>query len=315
MKIRFWGVSGSIPAPLTPGEYHRKIDNLLEKASNRDLSTPELREAFLKEVNPAVGAIVGGNSSCVDLKADGKHLVFDMGSGIRELGNSLMRGYHGDPLEFHIFMSHTHWDHIQGFPFFKPAFSPKTKLNFYSPHGMLDERLSAQQAFPFFPVSTDFMASEKIYHTFMPESKMELGEIKISNTELQHPNKAYSFRVEHEGKTFVYATDGEYNKISTEKFADYIEFFRDADLLVFDAMYSFDQEIQRIDWGHSSALVGIDLAIRGNVKRLALFHHDPDNDSFGIFKLLDAACSYLEANYPNNGMEVFIATEGYELEL
>lgn len=314
MLIRLWGVRGSIPTPPTTAQYREKLRHVLKLASGKHFDSDTEADAFIGGLDDSLKYLLGGNTTCVEVMAADTRFIFDMGSGIRELGNCMLQSR--DPLnEMHVFMSHTHWDHIQGWPFFKPAYMPKYKINFYSPHGNFEQRLSEQQEFKFFPVALNFMASQKEFKDFPPDSSIEINGVKITNIELHHPGKSYGYRVEHGGKVFIFATDSEYNNFTTQKFQKFIRFFQDADLLVFDAQYSFDQEMQRVDWGHSSAFVGVDLAIQSNVKRLILFHHEPDNDDFQIRKLFNLSISYLHDNYPGNELEVYLAREGQSFDL
>jgi phosphoribosyl 1,2-cyclic phosphodiesterase len=314
MLIRFWGVRGSLPTPPTTAQYQNKLRHVLKMSSGKSFESDADADEFIQTLDDSQKYLLGGNTTCVELLANNTRIIFDMGSGIRELGNSMLQS--GDPLtEMHIFMSHTHWDHIQGWPFFKPAYMPKYQINFYSPHGNFEQRLTEQQEFKFFPVSLNFMASKKEFKEFPPETTIEINGIKITNLELHHPGKCYGYRVEYEGKVFVFATDSEYNNFTTQKFLKFISFFGDADLLIFDAQYSFDQEMQRVDWGHSSAFVGVDLSIQARVKNVALFHHEPDNDDFEIMALYRKSVRYKKENYPENNMEIFLAREGLTFEL
>lgn len=314
MFIRFWGVRGSIPSPPTTAHYRNKLRHVLKLSSGKTFESDSDADTFIEGLDDSLKNLLGGNTTCVEVVANNTRLVFDMGSGFRELGNHLL--HTADPLtEMHVFISHTHWDHIQGWPFFKPAYIPKYKFNFYSPHGNFQQRLAEQQEFKFFPVSLNFMASRKEYMDFEPESSVVINGIKISNIELHHPGKSYGFRVEYEGKVFVFASDSEYNNFTTSRFMRFIDFFQEADVIVFDAQYSFDQEMQRVDWGHSSAFVGVDLAIQANVKRIVLFHHDPDNDDFEILDLFKKSQLYKKDNYPESGMEIFLAREGLTFNL
>ena len=240
-----------------------------------------------------------------------------MGSGFRELGDRLISHSRdsGQAVEIHVFMSHTHWDHIQGWPFFIPAYRPNSNIHFYSVHPNFKERLEQQQDFRFFPVAFEFMASKKHFHTLEVNSTLVLNDVLIKNTELNHPGKSYCYRVEYEGKSFVYTSDGEYNNLPNSRIKTYIDFYRDADVLVFDAPYSFTEEIEKINWGHSSALVGIDIAVKAKVKKIVLFHHAPENDDDAVFRLLDTAINYKVQNYPRSNLEVVLARERMTIPL
>lgn len=314
MLIRLWGVRGSVPTPPTTAQYRDKLRQVLKLSAGRSFESDSDADAFIESLDDSLKYLLGGNTTCIEVVANDTRLIFDMGSGIRELGNHLLKS--ADPLnEMHIFISHTHWDHIQGWPFFKPAYMPKYKMNFYSPHGNFEQRLTEQQEFKFFPVSLNFMASKKEYKEFPPETSLEINGIKIKNLELHHPGKSYGYRVEYQGKVFVFASDSEYNNFTTQKFQKFIDFFGRADIIVFDAQYSFDQEMQRVDWGHSSAFVGVDLAMQAEAKTLILFHHEPDNDDFEIYSLFSKSVQYKNDNYPGHDLEIFLAREGQVFEI
>lgn len=311
MDVCFWGVRGSVPSPPTSAHLRRKISDVLALATDKDLSTPKKRESFLESLTDTELGFLGGNTPCVELRVAGKRLIFDMGTGLRELGDYLIRtGATKEKLELHIFIGHTHWDHIQGFPFFIPAYRKNTHIHFYHVHPQVKERLELQQDYRFFPVSLDFMAAKKFFHPVENNSTFTIGDVVIKTTELNHPGKAFSYRVEYEGKSFIYASDGEYNNLPNEKISKYIEFYRNADMLIFDAPFSFSEEIEKINWGHSSALVGVDLSVKANVKTLVLFHHAPENDDAAVFNLLKTAMDYKEQNYPASPLEVTLAREG-----
>lgn len=316
MKIRFWGVRGSIPTPPTSKQIREKILKVLEKAACSDITSSITREQFLNNLEDWEVGLIGGNTSCVEVSVDDTIIVCDMGSGLKGLGDDLVQRFTSEgEMTVHILIGHTHWDHIQGFPFFLPAYMPKTKIHFYSPFNNIEDRIRAQQDFQFFPVGFDEMESQKYFHQIEAGGEFTLNDIKISNIELHHPGKSYAYKIAHNNKTAVYATDAEYNNLPIARIFQYIDFYKDADLLIFDAQYSFIEEIQKTDWGHSSALVGVDLAIKAAVKRLGLFHHAPENDDFEIQKLLSIAKDYKNSSYPESELEIFVAAEGLEIEL
>lgn len=316
MKVKFWGVRGSLPRPLPPWEYRDKLHEILKLANGVDVSTKRKREKFLKSLPDTIGKFFGGNTPCVEAIVNGERIIFDLGSGARELGKEILDAHtKGEPEAIRIFLSHTHWDHIMGFPFFLPAFSSDFTLHFYSPHGSVKERLEYQQEKRFFPVSLDAMKAKKKFPAVKPGGRVNLGEVTVANKELHHPGKSFAYRVFHKGKSFIYASDAEYNKLNYQQIEEYVTFFQDADLLIFDAMYSFHQELVKVDWGHSSAPVGIDIAVKAQVKKLALFHHDPDNTDKEICELLDIAMRYKNETYPDSPLEIFLAVEGAEVKL
>jgi len=316
MQVRFWGVRGSIPAPLNGNEIRNKMLRVLEFAADKDISSPQHREEVINLLAKEECLVIGGNTTCVEVKTIDAHLIFDMGSGIRELGYDILSKNKANLQQpLHIFLSHTHWDHIQGFPFFLPAYLPNYHLTFYSPHKELQTRLNYQQDFRFFPVSTDYMACKKEFVELERDQEIKINSTLIKHIELHHPGKSYAYRVESEGKSFVFATDGEYNNLSFDRIITFIDFYKNADLLDFDAQYSFDEEIEKVDWGHSSALFGVDISIKSGVKRLALTHHGPEQNDNTIRKLCANAIAYKKKNYKEHELEIFLAREGLTVKL
>jgi phosphoribosyl 1,2-cyclic phosphodiesterase len=316
MKIKFWGVRGSIPTPPTSDQIKQKISKFMHYCLEKKIKDVAEVNRLLETFPAADVGLIGGNTSCIELRADDKIIIFDMGSGIKNLGNYIVKhDQNANGLELHIFISHTHWDHIHGFPFFVPAFFPRTKLYFYSGHPNLKGRLELQQDPRFFPVALDHMAAKKEFIQLKHNSSIQIGNITIQNCPLYHPGGSFSYRVEHQGKIFIYATDSEYKDLSGKNTEKYTNFFKDADLLVFDAQYTFEESIHKEDWGHSSALIGIDFAIQANIKRLALFHHEPERDDYEIEEIVDKSIEYRKINYPATDLEIFPAIEGMEIQL
>ncbi|MCU7494533.1 MAG: MBL fold metallo-hydrolase [Ignavibacteria bacterium] len=316
MLVRFWGVRGSIPSPPDEVQIKEQMLSLLEYASVKDISDTYNREQVLQDFLARRPVLVGGNTSCVELRTDGKIIIFDMGTGMRNLGRFLLNETAPDSLaEYHIFLSHTHWDHIQGFPFFLPAYLPQNRICFYSAHPDLRSRLELQQDPVFFPVKLENMASRMEFIQMEADCHIELGSLLIENRELYHPGKSFAYSVKKGNKKFVFATDSEYKDTTSSAAGKYVSFFRDADLLVFDAQYTFSEGIRKEDWGHSTSVAGVDLAVEAGVKRLALFHHEPENDDLKLNSMLTQALRYRRINYPDSGLEILLSYEGLEIEI
>ncbi|MBO8131606.1 MAG: MBL fold metallo-hydrolase [Candidatus Marinimicrobia bacterium] len=316
MRIKFWGVRGSIPTPASSIQIKEKIFAILKEIPDNALKSKSSIIDFVNKLDNVYTGVIGGNTSCIELRVNDKFIIFDMGTGIRVLGSYIMKnGLYDMIKEFHIFLSHTHWDHIMGFPFFAPAHFPKTKLFFYSVHPDLEERLRIQQDFRFFPVSLDHMASEKTFIKLDPESEIDIEGVKIKNKALYHPGGSYGFRVVYEDKIFVYATDSEFKNSTKNGNEKYIEFFKNADVLVFDAQYTFEEAVHKEDWGHSSALIGVDFSIAAKVKKLVLFHHEPERNDFEIYSVYKKATDYKNINYPKSDLEILLAYEGLTIDI
>jgi phosphoribosyl 1,2-cyclic phosphodiesterase len=255
-------------------EYEGKIVDIL--TAYRDAGAPSDIEAFLQNRPFVDRSTFGGNTACIEVVEDGFQIIFDAGSGIRPLGLKMMGGPCGKGKgEVHLFISHTHWDHIMGFPFFVPAYIPGNALTFYGCHRNLRERFEYQQVFTHFPVTLDQMASRKAFVEMEVGKPFTLGPFRISTIAHFHPGDAFGYRVETPSGVFIYATDAEYTELSWEQRQRHIDFFRGADAIVYDAAYSLVEAVEKLNWGHSSPLIGVEMAVEAAAKKLVLFHHDP----------------------------------------
>ncbi|MBA3534729.1 MAG: protein kinase, partial [Ardenticatenales bacterium] len=316
MKVKIWGVRGSIPTPLTSQSIRDKIITALQGAKGVDLSDPMAIRAYADGLSPFVAGTVGGNTACVEVQADEQLIIIDAGSGIRQLGTDLMAGPCGRGQGvIHLFLSHTHWDHIQGFPFFLPAFVPGNRLYIYSVH-QVAQTLRDQMKPATFPVDLDYMLSTIEFVPLVEGEKLMVGNVQVTNLCLPHPGRAYAYRFEHQGAVFVYASDAEYKHLDETHLEPYLRFYSGADALIFDAQFTLRDSISKfMDWGHSSALHGADIARRAGVKQLILFHHDPNSSDGELAGILDKTLAYQSEHGEEATSEILIAFEGMELDL
>lgn len=247
MKIKIWGCRGSIT---TPGP-----DTLR----------------------------YGGNSTCLEIRsADGQIFVVDAGSGVRNLGKALQHEKGVKDVRF--FLTHPHWDHLVGFPFFEPAYSDRFNITFCSgPHaqGAIRKYLSHQMVSPYFPIGVSYLKANFNYRCEQPKSgngNCRIGRMEFCTIPLNHPDGGYGFKFVEGGKTFVFLSDNELGFRHAEGFSkeQYVAFCRDADLLIHDAQYTDDEYRRTRGWGHSTYKDATSLAIDAGVKHFGLFHHDPD---------------------------------------
>lgn len=322
MLLKFWGTRGSIPCPLRPDQIQQKIAEALEAAGQEqvDLSDRESIQKFVAGLSLR-GSTIGSNTSCVSIELDHELIIFDAGSGIRELGDTLMDknnplaqkfGFYQGQGHAHIFFTHTHWDHIQGFPFFNPVHVPGNTFDIYHVHDYAAEVLARQMQPESWPVHFSRISEALTFHKLEQGAVIEIGEVVVTNIELHHPNKAYAYRVENDDAVAILATDGEYTNLDHASTKKYRDFFANADVLIFDAMYSVRESFIKEDWGHSSALIGVDIAKESNVKSIYFFHHDPTTSDIEIARVLREAQEYRgSAEYPH----IYMAQEGLEIEV
>jgi len=313
MKIRFWGVRGSIPTPIQPSRIRSKISAIVEQITPDDLESPESRERFLAGLPPWLFGTVGGNSPCVSVTFDNtsEMIVFDCGSGLRELGMAQFT----EPKKanhFHVFLSHFHWDHILGLPFFGPGYNPSVKMDFYSPKGGLEKVLSDQMAQPYFPVNLEAMGSKKTFH-FM-DKPFEVCGCTITAKKMNHPGDSYAYCVNENGKRFIYATDTELTTGDFQKTDENTAFFKDADTIVIDCQYTLGEAIEKYNWGHSAFSLAVDFSANWNIKHMVLFHHDPTYDDYKLYGILQSARWYME-RMNLKGIDLTLACEGLEISI
>jgi len=295
MLIRFWGTRGSLakPGPTT------------------------LR--------------YGGNTSCVEARtADGTLIVLDCGTGAHGLGQSLVSG--AAPPRGHLLITHTHWDHIQGFPFFAPLFGAGNEWDIYAPGGLgqeLERTLAGQMEHTYFPVTLKQLGAAIRYHNLV-EGSFALGGVRVIAKYLNHPALDLGYRLEAGSVAVVYSVDHEPHAphvadAATRALARvgvlpvhaedrrHVEFLAGADLVIHDAQYSLDEYPEKTGWGHTPAEWAVDYALAAGVKRLALTHHDPLRDDQAVDRLVEICRQRAAA--AGSGLEVFGAAEGQVLEL
>jgi phosphoribosyl 1,2-cyclic phosphodiesterase len=312
MRIRFWGVRGSLPAPQLPSEIKNKISLILERLSPQDMVSPESKNRFLEGLPPELLGTIGGNTPCVsvDFEDMGEVIVFDSGSGVREMG-AVMEQQKPRPEHYHIFYSHFHWDHIQGLPFFNPAYDPSVAVDFYSPIKNLKTILDGQMAEPYFPVPLNSAAARKTFHHLT--GKIKIFSLEISYKKMNHPGDSYAYLLNDGKRRFIYASDTELSAADFIKNEKNTVFFKDADVIVLDSQYTPEEAVIKNNWGHSAFDRAVDFAAAWGIKHLVLFHHDPTHDDKTLLDILHLARSYSKNR--DEAMEISLAREGMELTL
>jgi phosphoribosyl 1,2-cyclic phosphodiesterase len=293
MKIKFWGVRGSIP---TPGKNTTRY---------------------------------GGNTPCIEvLGDDGTIVILDSGTGIRALGESLAAK---SPIEINLCISHTHWDHIHGFPFFIPAYIPNNIINIFGPshyNKTLKEIMAQQMAYSYFPVLAEELRA-KINYTDLKEELFNAGSFKISTKFMNHPVTALGYRIEEGDKKIAYTGDHEpyYNFIGSEDGEDIdeinmiiheqnnniVQFVKGVDVLISDAHYLEEEYAKRAGWGHSSIFQALNLAINAGVKHLVLFHHEPARSDDEMDMLTESVIA--QSKKLGQTIKVTAAIEGEEINI
>ena len=315
-QVTFYGVRGSLPSPMVGEDVHEKLLNALEQASPADLKSAASRKAFVDGLPDHLKSCYGGNSSCVHLQVGGHHVIFGGGSGLRVLGNHLLEQEFGKGKgEAHLFLSHTHWDHIMGIPFFVPFYREGNKVNIYGSHPHLKERLIGQQHFDYFPVPFDAYLTDIDIVSLEKQKELVLGDVRITWHEMNHPGQCFSYRVEYKGKSVIYATDSEYKDLGDDNLKSTIEFLKGADLLIFDSQYTFIEGVEKEDWGYSSTFIGVDIALEAKVKKIAFYHHEPTYSDFKLVHIFEQTKKYLKAFGPGSNLQMILSREGLTLDM
>jgi phosphoribosyl 1,2-cyclic phosphodiesterase/CheY-like chemotaxis protein len=297
-RVKFWGVRGSIPTPGPATVYY------------------------------------GGNTSCLEVRADGQIIILDAGTGLRGCGRRLVEEFKGRSIELTMLITHTHWDHIQGFPFFIPAYNPANKIRIIGYEGArsgLQGTLSSQMESPYFPVSMHEMPGHLSVEE-LQDFRFQLGSVTVQTAFLNHPGICVGYRLYTSGGSISYLPDNEpYSRLRTmptslqadKSYESYtfaqdqdkrlIEFIEGSDILVMDSQYDDAEYQSHVGWGHGCVDDVVAMAMMANVKKLFLFHHDPEHDDDHISRMVAWARELVKVH--GESLEVDAAREGVELVL
>jgi phosphoribosyl 1,2-cyclic phosphodiesterase len=319
MLVRFWGTRGSLPVAAKADAIRAKIGRALVAANGHPIASLEQADAFMsQQLDFASRATYGGATACVEIESGDSYFICDMGSGLREFGLSAMkRCADGHARIYNFFQSHLHWDHIMGFPFFVPAFDPAAKIRIHSAHPDAEQALRRQQEEISFPVPFDWLRASIEFVAMTPGRPIEVDGLTVVAEKQQHSHDSFGYRfTDGVGRTVVFSTDSEHKVDDMKDEAAFIQFFRDADLVICDTMYSLaDSVSMKEDWGHSSNVVAIDLCHEAAAKRLALFHHEPTYDDDDIQRMHEESIRYEELTREGRPLEVLCAYDGLEIRL
>ena len=317
MLVRFWGTRGSIPVALTSAAIKDKLVAALVRAAGRSLETPDKARAFVDgELDWDVSHTFGGNSSCIQIDAGSpEYVLCDLGSGARVFGNHVL-ATHGATRgnTFHVLMSHLHWDHIMGFPFFMPAYLTGNRVRIYGGHAELETAFRRQNAAPSFPVDFSRMGASIEFVRLETGRDYEIAGLTVRAKLQRHAGDSYGYRLERGGKVVVYSTDSEHKQDDPAEVGGFVDFFRDADLVIFDGMYSLADAISvKEDWGHSSNVVGVELCQMARAKHLCLFHHEPIANDAQLLGVLRETRRFEEITRGAHRLEISAAYDGLEI--
>ncbi len=319
MYVHFWGTRGSLPVSMTADAVREKIRRALLESRKYKLKTDHDVEAFLETLPFSIRGTYGGNTACVEIGGGAETVLCDAGTGLRDFGNAFLksgRGSGNSPAVFHLFITHVHWDHIQGFPFFVPAYIPGNQVIIYGVHQDLRRHLAQQQQSPFFPAPLSSMRGDIRFVTLQEDREYEIAGLTVRAIRQNHPGDSYGYSFGKDGKKIVFSTDAEHKGENDRNTNGIVDFFRDADLLVFDAQYTLLDAIDtKENWGHSSNLTGVELAVQAGVKRLCLFHTEHSYPDEMIEQFHQDTRKYLKIHAESHPMEILVAYDGLLIEL
>jgi phosphoribosyl 1,2-cyclic phosphodiesterase len=296
MQVKFWGTRGSLPVAATAGEVKKKIIAALEAANGLHFASTEEIARFADTLPFAVVGSFGGNSPCVELIGTthaapnpSEHIICDIGSGARPLGHALLAAYGpGKPQTYHFFISHLHWDHLMGLPFFVPIYLPGNRIVMHGCHPHMEAAIRLQMSAPYFPVDFSQIGAKVEFNILQAGLDYDIAGFKVRAKLQLHTGDSYGYRFEREGKSVVYSTDSEHKLDNRPEQKNFVDFFHGADLVIFDTMYSLaDAVTVKADWGHSSNIIAVELCQDAQVACLAMFHHEPIYDDAKLSSLLD----------------------------
>ena len=279
---------------------------------------------------------VGGNTSCVEIRVDDHVMVCDAGSGIIPFGNEMLK--QSKIREMLVILTHYHWDHISGLPFFVPAFIPNWNITFFGPGQSkkdIEEHVSAQMRAPYFPVGTETWLAKVRYMDPPKDQHFNYGPISVSYQSVHHPGITYGYRIHVNGKTILYISDNEclyldksirqkyrefseeeqrlLSEMQREEYEAELNLIKGADILIHDAQYTPDDYQKKRGWGHSCYIDTVNTAIDAGVKELYLYHHDPNYNDAAIDLIYDACQKIVEER--NSTLVCKIAREGMKVDL
>lgn len=320
MLVRFWGTRGSLPVAPRARAIEDKLVNALMRAQGRSFADEDEARAFINaEMRFGEGHSYGGATTCLEIEgADDSFFILDMGSGLRELGNDAFRRVaQGRSRTYNFFMSHLHWDHIMGFPFFGPAFDPGAHIVIHSGHADCEAALRRQQEEISFPVSFDWLRAKIEFKVLTPGEHYNVDGIDVELMPQDHSHVSYAWKFRKNGKTFVFSTDAEHRMDDIPDKEAFEAFFDQADLVVCDTMYSLAESITlKADWGHSSNVMAVNLCHGAGAKKLVLFHHEPTSSDADIDSLLDETVRYEALNRKGRApLEIVCSYDSLELEV
>jgi phosphoribosyl 1,2-cyclic phosphodiesterase len=306
MEIKLWGVRGSLPSPLAPAQIEHRIFELLQKrereASQAHGSVQIPLAQWLKQQPIESTTGFGGNTPCIEVRRSDsgvvERIIIDSGSGIRALGDELLaQGVR----EFTLLITHFHLDHLIGLPFFAPIYRRDCRVKFVSAHEDTETWIRGMFKKPYFPVEWSQLSAQIEFSTLRARHTEEINGFLVTPYRLDHPDPCWGYRIESSGRVYAHCVDTEATRISRESLGEDLPLYQGVHLMLFDAQYSAREREKRMNWGHGSAELGLEIACREKIEDVVFMHHDPASSDHEVQALVLEAQAYLHKHQASGG--------------
>lgn len=307
---------GSLPSSLSPQEWTKHIEELMQQFFDQGFQKKADIERFLQTRSAAAIGGFGTATSCVEVIAQNKSLIIDGGSGLRNLSDALAKQNQFDPPnEYHFLMTHFHFDHILGLPFFSPHFSKGKKINYYIVQEEGERVIREMFKKPIFPVGFEHLEAQVTFHKIQPYKKIQINGFEVTPYLMDHPDPCYGFRIEHGGKVYAHAVDNEAIRTTKAQLGEDAGLFEKANLMFFDAQYDESDMSVKKGWGHGTCDRGFEIARHFGVQQILFAHHDPSLSIEDISLQKKKAEISFKKQFPDLKLRWDFAVEGQEVEI
>lgn len=324
LSVKFWGVRGSLPSALMPEELSHHIEKVIYDFLDSGGRSKEDVSSFLRKKGLTNIAGHGTATSCVEVMSERGHLIIDGGSGIRNLGLDILKRAEKERYQkIHIYMTHFHWDHVIGLPFFVPHFIPGVEIHYYAVQPELEKLVRGIFMKPYFPVPFEALKAKIHFHKLEPRKPIVIDDITMTPYMLDHPDPCWGLKVQSGSKAYAHCVDTEGTRVTSLDLGEDLPLYQGIDLMYFDAQYTLPELAEKANWGHSAAQVGLDIAIREKIPHVLFAHHDPGAGIAQIEELKRQTRDYQNARSEfakNKDEELFsvqwdFVAEGFEVKL